>query len=61
MIASITIYDDNGCPKGVYELAPSRIYKKEISTKYVFEFNYEQLNYDRYREEMQEKVYKEEN
>lgn len=47
MIARITIIDDNGNPKGAYELKPSRIYEGGISTKYVFEFEYNQLNYDK--------------
>ena len=47
MIARVTIIDDNGTPKGVYELAPSRIYDLGISTKYIFEFEYNQLNNER--------------
>lgn len=50
MTAKLTIFDDNGIPKGVYELAPSRTYENGISTKYVFEFEYNQLNIDKYRE-----------
>ena len=49
MTARVTIYDDNGNPKGAYELKPSRIYEGGISTKYVFEFEYNQLNYDKYK------------
>lgn len=49
MTAKVTIIDDNGNPKGVYELKPSRIYEGGISTKYVFEFEYNQLNYDKYK------------
>jgi hypothetical protein len=49
--ARVTIIDDNGNPKGAYELAPSRIYKGVISTKYVFEFEYNQLNYDKHEAE----------
>ena len=45
MIARVTIYDDNGNPKGAYELKPSRIYEDGISTKYIFEFEYNQLNW----------------
>ena len=51
MTAKVTIYDDNGNPKGVYELKPSRIYEGGISTKYVFEFEYNQLNYDKHKGE----------
>ena len=40
------VFDDNGIPKGVYALAPSRIYESDISTKYVFEFEYNQLNFN---------------
>lgn len=47
MKASVTIIDDNGNPKGVYELQPSRTYEGDVSTKYVFEFEYNQLNHDR--------------
>jgi len=51
MKARVTIYDDNDNPKGAYELNPSRIYEGGISTKYVFEFEYNQLNYDKYKAE----------
>lgn len=51
MTARVTIYDDNGNPKGAYELKPSRIYESGISTKYIFEFEYNQLNYDKYKAE----------
>ena len=47
MTAKVTIIDDNGNPKGTYELAPSRTYENGISTKYVFEFEYNQLNKER--------------
>ena len=47
MTARVTIIDDNGNSKGAYELAPSRIFEDGISTKYVFEFVYNQLNYDK--------------
>lgn len=47
MIARVTIIDDNGNPKGAYELKPSRIYEGALSTKYVFEFEYNRLNYDK--------------
>ena len=40
MTAIIKIVDDNGNPKGVYELKPSRIYERELCTEYVFEFQY---------------------
>ena len=51
MTARVTIIDDNGNPKSAYELKPSRIYEGGISTKYVFEFEYNQLNYDKYKAE----------
>ena len=54
MTARVTIYDDNDNPKGVYELKPSRIYEGGISTKYVFEFEYNQLNYDKYKAEQED-------
>lgn len=38
MTARVTIYDDNGNPKGTYGLKPSRIYEGRVNTKYVFEF-----------------------
>ena len=53
MIARVTIFDDNGNPKGVYELKPSRIGECGISTKYIFEFEYNQLNYDKYKAEIE--------
>jgi len=49
MTARVTIIDDNGKHRGVYELKPSRIYEDGISTKYVFEFEYNQLNYNKYK------------
>ena len=55
MRAKVIIIDDNGYPKGAYELAPSKIYENGISTKYVFEFEYNQLNYDKYKAESEEK------
>ena len=54
MIAKITIIDDNDIPKGVYELIPSRILEGNISTKYVFEFEYCQLNDYKYRSESED-------
>lgn len=59
MTARTTIYDDNGYPKGVYELKPSRIYNDGISTKYVFEFEYNKLNLDEFmrKTEPQDKSY----
>lgn len=54
MTARVTIIDDNGNPKGAYELKPTRIYEGGISTKYVFEFEYNQLNYDKYKAESEE-------
>lgn len=47
MTARVTIYDDNN-PIGAYELKPSKIYDSGISTKYVFVFEYNKLNYDTY-------------
>jgi hypothetical protein len=44
MNARVTIIDDYGNPKGAYELKPSRIYEGGIGTKYVFEFEYNQLH-----------------
>lgn len=49
MIAKVTIIDDNGNPRCAYELKPSRIYEGNISTQYIFEFEYNQLNYDQYK------------
>lgn len=58
MIAKVTIYDDNGNPKGTYELKPSRIYKNDISTKYIFDFEYAQLNHrNKYMKESEDKEY----
>ena len=54
MIARVTIIDDNDNPKGAYELKPSKIYENEISTKYVFEFEYNELN-DKYKAESEKK------
>ena len=54
MKARVTIIDDNGNPKATYELMPSRIYEGGISTKYVFEFEYNKLNYDKYKEESED-------
>lgn len=53
MTAKVTVIDDNGNPKGVYELKPSRIYDCGISTKYVFEFEYNKLN-DKHKGESHE-------
>ena len=52
--ARVTIYDENGNPKGVYELKPSRIYEGGISTKYIFEFEYAQLNSNNCKAEQEE-------
>lgn len=54
MIARVIIIDDNDNPKGAYELKPSKIYEGEISTKYVFEFEYNELN-DKYKTESENK------
>ena len=54
MEAIVTIIDDNGNPKATSELKPSRIYEGGISTKYVFEFEYNKLNYDKYKEESED-------
>ena len=43
MKAKVTIYDDNGNPKGAYELMPTREFDCGLSIKYVFEFEYNQL------------------
>ncbi len=51
MIASVRIIDDYGNTKAIYELEPSGIYEDGISTKYVFEFEYNKLNYDKYKAE----------
>lgn len=51
MTARVTIIDDNGNPKGAYELTPSIVRENGISTTYVFEFEYSQLNYDKYKAE----------
>jgi len=45
MKARVSIIDDNGNLKDVYELEPSRTYEGDVSTKYVFEFEYNQLNH----------------
>ncbi len=50
MTAKVTIIDDNGNPKGAYELTPSIIRENGIITAYVFEFEYSQLNYDKYKD-----------
>jgi hypothetical protein len=44
MTARVTIIDDNGNSKGVYELKPTSINKGDLITKYVFEFVYEKVN-----------------
>ena len=51
MRARVTIYDDNGSPKGAYELMPSREFDMGLSMKYIFEFEYNMLKDDvcRYR------------
>lgn len=49
MTARVTIIDDNGNPKGAYELTPSIVRENGIITAYVFEFEYSQLNYDKYK------------
>lgn len=54
MVARVTIIDDSDNPKGVYELAPSKIYRDDMSTKYVFEFEYNQLNHDKFNAERKE-------
>lgn len=47
MTAVVKIIDDNGNPKGVYELTPSAIHDCGISTEYVFKFEYNELK-DKY-------------
>lgn len=44
MIAVVKLFDDEGHYRGAHVLDPSRINEDEISTKYVFEFEYNQLN-----------------
>lgn len=53
MIAVVKILDDNGNHKGVYELAPTEVQDCGISTKYVFKFEYNELN-DKYKVESEE-------
>lgn len=53
MIAVVKILNDNGNTKDVYKLSPSAIYDCGISTKYVFEFEYNELN-DEYKAESRE-------
>lgn len=43
MTAKVTIIDDNGNPKGAYELKPAREFDCGLSTKYIFEFEYNEL------------------
>lgn len=47
MTATVTIFDD-GIPK-TYELNPTRIYKDDISTTYIFDFTYHKFNYNKHR------------
>ncbi len=46
MRAKVIIYDDenNDCPKGAYELDPYDVQDNGISTKYLFEFEYNKVN-----------------
>lgn len=55
MKIKVTIIDDNDNPKDTYELEPSKIYEDGISTKYVFNFEYNKLNYDKYKVESEDK------
>lgn len=52
MIAKVTLID-NGYPKGVYEIIPTRTYEEGISTRYLFEFEYNQLNCSKAEKDMQ--------
>lgn len=46
MRARVIVYDDNDKPVGsYYELEPLRIYEGKFSTKYIFQFEYNQFNY----------------
>ena len=53
MRAKVIIYDDenNDCPKGAYELTPYEVQDNGISTKYLFEFEYNKLNRNFYQDE----------
>lgn len=53
MIARVTIIEDDGNIKGVYELRPSHVYDCGISTKYKFDFEYCKLN-DKYTVESED-------
>jgi len=44
MTARVTIIDDNGNNKGVYELKPTNINKGDLITRYAFEFVYTEVN-----------------
>ena len=45
MKARITVYDDNDNPKGSYVLIPSKIFEYEQYNRYVFAFEFTELNY----------------
>lgn len=45
MKALVALYDDFGEFIGKYDLTPSRIVECDIVTKYVFSFEYHELNY----------------
>ena len=42
--ATVKVFDDNGNIKDAYKLSPVEIRANGISTKYVFEFEYNELN-----------------
>lgn len=42
--ARITIFDDKATPKCNYVIKPSKIYEDAISKKYIFAFEYSELN-----------------
>ena len=50
MTALVTILDDDGFSKEVRTMKPVRICEEGIKTRYVFEFEYIRLNYDKYRQ-----------
>ena len=47
MRAVITIVDDNDNATGTYQLAPANIIECDLYTKYVFAFEFNELNYDK--------------
>ena len=51
VFARVTIYDNDGNPQGTYEIEPTRVHEESISTKYIFGFEYNVLNYDKCKAE----------